>query len=138
MTPFDQIVGVLQDYFDGLYHSDTRRLRRVFHPTAIYACASGGPLLVLRMDEYLPIVDKRPSPASRGERRQDRILSIEFAGPVTALARVECAIEPKHFTDLLTLVHVDGRWQIIAKVFHYDTPGTPRGLVEGGLQNVGV
>lgn len=24
------------------------------------------------------------------------------------------------FTDLLSLVFVDGRWQIIAKVFHYD------------------
>jgi hypothetical protein len=29
-------------------------------------------------------------------------------------------IRPKHFTDLLTLVHVDGRWQIISKVFHYE------------------
>lgn len=140
MTPsFDRIVVTLQDYFDGLHHSDTGRLRRVFHPSAIYACASGGgPLLVLRMDEYFPIVDRRPSPASRGERRQDRILSIEFAGPVTALARVECAIEPKHFTDLLTLVHVDGRWQVIAKVFHYDTAGMPRGPDEGGLQAVGT
>lgn len=72
------------------------------------------------MDEYFPIVDQRPSPASRKEGRTDRILSIEFAGPVTALARVECSIRPKHFTDLLTLIRVDGRWQIIAKVFHYE------------------
>lgn len=33
---------------------------------------------------------------------------------------VECAIAPKYFTDLLTLVRVDDRWQIIAKVFHYE------------------
>ena len=74
------------------------------------------------MDEYFPIVDARPSPASRGEARRDRILSIEFAGPVTAFARVECAIAPKFFTDFLTLVKLDGRWQIIAKVFHYELP----------------
>ena len=48
-------------------------------------------------------------------------MSIDFAGPVTALARVECAIAERHFTDFLSLVHVDGRWQIMAKVFHYDT-----------------
>jgi hypothetical protein len=72
------------------------------------------------MDEYLPIVAKRPSPASRHETRDDKILSIEFAGPVTALARVQCAIGEKTFTDLLSLIHVDDRWQIISKVFHYD------------------
>jgi hypothetical protein len=117
---FVEVAAVLQDYFDGLYHSDTTRLRRVFHPRAVYACATGGTALILSMDEYFPIVDARPSPASRGDARTDRILSIEFAGPVTALARLECAIEPKHFIDLLTLIRLDGRWQVISKVFHYD------------------
>lgn len=119
-NPFDAVVAVLKNYFEGLYRSDTLILGQVFHPEAIYACATDGTLLTLRMGEYFPIVDKRPSPASQGEERMDRILAIEFVGPVTALARVECAIKPKHFTDLLTLIHVDGRWQIISKVFHYE------------------
>jgi len=117
---YDQMTRVLSDYFDGLYHSDTKRLRRVFHPQALYACATEAPLLRLDMEAYFAVVDKRPSPASRNERRRDRILSIEFAGPVTAFARVECAIGEKFFTDLLTFVLIDGRWQIMAKVFHYD------------------
>ena len=122
MTPDrDAVTQALTTYFDGLYHSDTKRLRQVFHPRAIYACAPDENLLYLTMDEYFPIVDKRPSPASKNEARHDRILSIEFAGPATAFARVECAIEPKHFTDFLTLVFVDGRWQIMSKVFHYET-----------------
>ncbi|HEX5685854.1 MAG TPA: nuclear transport factor 2 family protein [Ideonella sp.] len=111
---------MLQTYFDGLYHSDVARLRGVFHPQAVYACATAEPAVILRMDEYFPIVEKRVSPASRGDPRSDRILSIEMAGPVTAHARVECALLPKQFTDLLTLIHVDGRWQVIAKVFHYE------------------
>lgn len=119
------ISAVLTRYFDGLYHSDTGRLRSVFHPLAIYACAAEGTLTHLTMDAYFPIVDNRPSPASRNEVRADRIISIEFAGPVTALARVECAIGPKHFTDLLSLVFLEGRWQIIAKVFHYDLDTGP-------------
>lgn len=115
------VEAVLGDYFEGLYRSDAGLLGRVFHPRAIYACASDGPLRTLSMAEYLPMVDQRPSPASRAEARTDRIVSIEFAGPVTALARVECSILPRHFIDLLTLVQVDGRWQIIAKVFHQGT-----------------
>lgn len=119
---FDAVTQVLSEYFDGLHYGDTAILKRVFHPSAQYASATDGSLLLRTMDEYFPIVDARPSPASRGEARRDRILSIEFAGPVTAFARVECAIAPKLFTDFLTLVKLDGRWQIIAKVFHYDVP----------------
>lgn len=115
-----EIEQVLATYFDGLHHSDVERLAQVFHPAAIYATATDGPLLRLTMDEYFPVVAARAAPASRGEARRDRIVSIDFAGPVTALARVHCAIGPKLFTDLLTLVHVDGRWQVVAKVFHFD------------------
>jgi hypothetical protein len=117
---FAEIAAAMTLYFDGLYHSDTARLARVFHPAARYACATEGSLLHLGMEEYFPVVDKRQSPASRGEARADRIVAIEFAGPVTALVRAECRIGPKRFTDLLTFVRLDDRWQIVAKVFHFD------------------
>lgn len=125
VTPYAEVVAVLQDYLDGLHHSDTRLLRRVFHPDAVYATATPEPPLILRMEAYFPVVDARPSPASRGEPRTDAIDHIAFAGPVTAFARVRCSIAPKHFVDLLTLIRVEGRWQIIAKVFHWDA-GAPR------------
>lgn len=119
-TNFAAVAAVLGRYFDGLYHSDTALLRSVFHARAHYVCATEGTLVHLGMDEYFPIVDQRPSPASRNEARADRIVAIEFAGPVTAFARVECAIGAKFFSDLLTFVFVEGRWQIISKVFHFD------------------
>jgi hypothetical protein len=118
--PFDAVAAVLQRYFDGLYHGDTRRLGEVFHPQALYASATGGELLALDMARYFPVVDARPSPASRGEARQDRILRIEFNGPVTALAVVQCAIGERRFTDWLALLCLEGRWQVISKVFHFE------------------
>lgn len=117
---FRAIAAVMGDYFDGLYYSDTDRLARVFHPLAQYICATDGSLLHRTMGEYFPVVAARPSPASRGEARQDRILSIEFVGPVTARAVLNCAIGDRFFTDWLTLVRLDGRWQVISKVFHYE------------------
>ncbi|MEZ5935422.1 MAG: nuclear transport factor 2 family protein [Alphaproteobacteria bacterium] len=114
------VARVLGDYFDGLYHSDSTLLSKVFHPEARYVSATGGTLLHLTMAEYFPLVDRRPSPASRGEARTDSIISIAFAVPVTAFARVTCSIHPKAFTDFLTLIRLDGEWRIIAKVFHYD------------------
>jgi Putative lumazine-binding len=119
-SDFSEVAAVLNEYFDGLHFSDTTRLARVFHPKAHYVSATEGSLLIRTMDEYFPIVDARPSPASRGEKRTDQIVSIDFAGPVTATARLNCAIGEKYFTDCLTLIKLGGRWQIISKVFHYD------------------
>jgi len=119
-TAFAAIAEALQLYFDGLYHSDTERLRRVFHPNARYVTATGDELVDMGMDEYFPVVDKRPAPAASNQPRQDRIVSIAMAGPKTAAVRLNCAIADRYFTDLLTLIEVDGEWRIISKVFHYD------------------
>ena len=58
------------------------------------------------------------SAKSKGSARADRIVSIDFSGPATAFAKVECQIPPRYFTDYLTLLKVDGRWQVIAKAYH--------------------
>ena len=124
-SPYQAIEQALTLYFDGLYHSDTDRLAKVFHPNAHYVCATEDPLMYLTMEEYFPIVSRRQSPASRGEPRQDKIVSINLAGSNTALAILNCAIGEKFFTDYLSLILVDGRWQIISKVFHFDLQTPP-------------
>lgn len=117
---FDAVAAVIDVYFDGLYESDTRRLRRAFHRQAIYVSPTGGEFLYRDMETYFAVVDKRPSPKSKGEVRRDSIRSIEFAGPDMARAVVHCAIGDKYFTDYLTFVRADGEWRIMAKVFHHD------------------
>ncbi|KND18944.1 hypothetical protein ADZ37_11215 [Pannonibacter phragmitetus] len=114
---FQEITGVLQDYFDALYFCDTGILQRVFHPRAIYATADETPLLYRTMEEYVPVVAARQSPASRGELRRDHIDAIDLAGDNTAFARVRCSIGQRDFVDFLTLVRSEGQWRIIAKVF---------------------
>lgn len=117
---FEEIVLALESYFDGLHMSDSALLRKVFHPNAIYACATEIPFRYLMMEEYFSIVDQRPSPASRGEMRRDRVVGIEFAGEQTAMVKATCLIGDRSFTDFLSMVHLDGRWLIIAKIFHFD------------------
>lgn len=113
------IEALMGHYFDGLYHGDVVLLAQVFHPQAIYATASGDELLRLDLDDYLLRVQQRPTPASQGHHRTDQIVSIDMAGPVTAVVRAQCSIPGRAFIDLLTLVKVDQRWQIISKVFDF-------------------
>ncbi len=117
---FAAVAAVLQDYFDGLYNSDTGLLARVFHPKAVYVSATEDTLIYRTMAEYFPIVAAREPPAARGEPRADRIVEITFSGPKTATARVNCAIGPRYFTDCLTLILDEARWQVISKVFHWE------------------
>lgn len=119
---FNDVLRVIATYFDGLYDCDVEKLGSVFHPKALYATADESPFLHRSMEDYFPIVAARQSPASRGEPRRDYVDEIQFAGENTAFARVRCSIGERDFVDFLTLVRVDGRWQIIAKVFQIITP----------------
>lgn len=127
---FSAIAGLLDTYYDGLYHCDIERLRQVLHPAALYACASDGRLLTYDMATYFSVVAQRQSAASQGLAKSRRIVRIEFAGPVTAWVHFACEIHPKRFDDRLTLVKLDGRWIIVSKVFHYET--MPVGQRSGG------
>ena len=77
MSDAEAIEALLGRYFDGLYRSDADLLRTVFHPQALYACATEG-LVTMDMATYLPRVAARPAPASRGDSRHDRVLSVEL------------------------------------------------------------
>jgi len=115
----DEIRQCLQQYFDGLYFADANLLAEVFHPKAHYTSTTSGVLQHLSMPEYFEIVRQRFSPAEQNQQRQDAIISIDIVGEKTALAKVRCVLEPKYFTDFLSLIFIDGRWHIISKVFHY-------------------
>lgn len=113
------IEKVLQVYFDGLYEGDTKKLGEAFHPAShLYSADGDGKAADLPRAEWFKLVESRPSAKSKGSERGDRIVSIDFAGPATAFAKVECQIQPRYFTDYLTLLKVDGRWQVISKSFH--------------------
>ena len=130
MSELTLIEALMGRYFDGLYHGDVASLAQVFHPQTLYATASGGALLRLDLEAYLQRVQQRPSPVSQGHQRTDQIVSIEMAGPVTAVVRAQCSIPGRAFIDLLTLVKVDQRWQIMSKVFDF-TEATASTLPDG-------
>lgn len=109
----------LQKYFDGLYYGDVALLSSVFHPKAQYCCTNAGELIHLNMVEYFDIVKHRPAPSTTSDDRHDRIIFIDKISETTALAKVQCVIKPKYFTDLLSLIFIEGRWQIISKVFDF-------------------
>ena len=112
------IEGVIQSYLDGLYESDSARIAIAFHPTsALTSLTDAGELVITPRDVWLDKVRTRPSPKQQGLPRHDQVLSIDLVSPMMAYVKLKCAIPPRFFTDQLSLLKIDGRWQIAQKVF---------------------
>ena len=116
------IEAVLQTYFDGMYEGDVDKLRRAFHPTAdLRSVAADGTLAVMPRTAWFDLVKSRASPKSQDLSRHDWVVTIDRSGPATALAKVQCAIPPRYFTDYLTLGRLNEGWVIVGKTYHTDT-----------------
>ena len=111
------IRAAVQTYLDGLYEGDADKLAAVFHPTSALTQWQDGELKIVPRDAWLEAVRNRPSPQARGLGRADEILAIDQLGPAMAHVKLRCAIPPRHFTDLLSLLKIEGRWQVAQKVF---------------------
>jgi hypothetical protein len=111
------IEAAIKTYLDGLHEGDVDKLATVFHPTSALTGLVDGKLVVTPRDKWLEAVRTRPSPKKTGLSRHDHILSIDIMSPSMAQVKVNCAIPPKFFTDQLSMLKIDGRWQVAQKVF---------------------
>lgn len=111
------IEAAIQTYFDGLYEGDTEKLASVFHPTSALTWEKDGALKVWPREEWLEVIRGRASPKAKNLARGDEILSVDQSSPTTAFVKLKCQIPPLYFTDYLNLLKVDGRWQVVQKIF---------------------
>lgn len=108
--------AVIADYFRGIYEGDIETLRRVFHPQAqLFGDIKGQPYH-RTLPDYLEAVRARKSPAALGESFQMRILSIECINGI-ASARLHCPMLGFNYHDVLALNFIEGRWQVVSKLF---------------------
>jgi Putative lumazine-binding len=117
------IEAVVKTYLDGLYEGDADKIASAFHPTSALTGMTDGELVITPRDKWLAAVRSRPSPEKSGLTRHDHVLTIDQPGPTMAFVKVQCAIPPKFFTDQLSLLKIDGRWQIAQKVFMTEIRG---------------
>ena len=127
MTDTDEIKnieGVIQSYLDGLHEGDAGKIASAFHPTsALTSVSETGELAITPRDVWLNNVRNRPSPKQQGLPRHDQVLSIDLVGPTMAYVKLKCAIPPRFFTDQLSLLKIEGRWQVAQKVFMTELRG---------------
>ena len=117
------VEATVRTYLDGLYEGDVDKLASVFHPTSALTQSLDGELKVVPRENWFEAVRGRKSPKAAGLERGDHVLAIDLVGPSMALVKVKCQMPPRYFTDLLSLLKIESRWQVVQKVFMTETAG---------------
>lgn len=102
-----------------MYESSPEKARAAFHPNAKIAGYLQGELLQMSVDDFAEFVGGQPSAKSNGEAARLDVLSLTIAG-ATAVAQVREDYLGMTFLDSLSLINVDNRWSIYAKIFHIE------------------
>lgn len=110
----DAVAAAIQPYLDGAVSGSSETMKAAFHPdAAIYGYIGpdifGGPIQGL--------YDWHDSNGAAADL-QSRIANIDIEGTI-ATVRIELDNWTGHkFTDMFTLLKMDGEWKIISKVFY--------------------
>ena len=108
---------MLSDYFDAMHTQDMDKFDRVFHKDVVLYSAQTGELNIRPYVVYREAVVNRESPQSKGEARNEKIIMIDEISDTAALAKVQLEMFGGVMQDYLNLIHIDGRWQIISKIW---------------------
>lgn len=114
LSEYDAITKTVQTYIEGGKSGRGADMKPAFHPGATIFGYVGADLFAGPIQQLFDWNDQN-GPATE---LQGRIVSIDLAETV-ATVRLELDNWTGHrFTDMFTLLKVDGEWKIINKVFH--------------------
>jgi hypothetical protein len=114
VSEYDAIAETVQHYVDGGKFGRTADMKLAFHPDATIFGYIGPDLFAGPIQKLYDWNDQN-GPAAE---LQSRIAGVDIGGTI-ATVRLELDNWSGHrFTDMFTLLKVDGQWKIISKVFY--------------------
>lgn len=114
-----EVCTLLGRYFEGLYHSDSKVLRSVFHADLSYVNGTAGTYEQMGLEAYMSRIDARTPPASRGDPRGEVIERIALKGDRIGIVEARMTMMGRNYQDLLTLINTEDGWRVLTKVFSF-------------------
>ena len=117
LSEYDAITKTVQNYINGGKTGHTADMKLAFHAAATIFGSIGADLFAGPIQQLFDWNDQNGA----AKELEGRITSIDLVETV-ATVRLELDNWSGHrFTDLFTLLKVDGEWKIMNKVFHLHT-----------------
>ena len=118
-TDVGALVAIAKAYFEAAYEMDAEKFASVFHPScSVTKVGEDGNVSVTPVETWLAAVRNMKAPQQLGLERHDEILSVDIVREL-ALLKLKLQIPPRHMTDMLLCLKVNGTWKIAQKVMTY-------------------
>ena len=114
LSDYDAITNTIHNYINGGQTGRTAEMKLAFHPDATIFGYVGPDLFAGPIQKLFDWNDQN-GPATE---LQGRITSIDLIETVATVRLELDNWSGRRFTDLFTLLKVDGEWKIISKVFY--------------------
>jgi len=115
-----ELLSAVKTYLDAIYFCDVEKLDAVFHPSSSLFDADEGKIFADPIASFRAGVASRPSPAGRGQKRVEEILSIDGLSAISATVKLRLQAHENVFVDHLAFVKGEDGWQIVSKVWHLE------------------
>ena len=119
MTEIVAITEVVERYYQALYVCDVEEVKSIFDPSAHIRGYYEGELINQSLLQYLRLLSTLSTPEMIGESVDAKILSINVIDK-TAIIQTQYAFESLKYVDFLSLLKINGQWQIVGKLFHHN------------------
>lgn len=119
--PNTELLTAVQTYFDALFTCDLALFDKVFDNNCSLFDADEGVIAVEPIAQYRNVIADRIPPSSKGQKREDEIMMIDWLSDVSALVKVRLRIHQKVFLDHLCFVKGIEGWRIVAKIWHLES-----------------
>ena len=110
------IRAVVMAYLEGMIYGNEEQLRSSMHPLCMQAGHFLGKYEFMPRDEFITAIAPEPKQAAGSPIVHDYKMIDVTAD--TAIVKVTDDCFGTSFTDYLTLIKHDGRWQIVMKAFY--------------------
>lgn len=118
MNAADEVAQVVGSYIQSFHRGDGALAQEVFAPEAHLHGIEKGKLALMPRDAYADYLT-RSGPLPEALQELGRPLAITVHTPDLASAVVEVWGKSRRYTDLLSLMKIDGSWRIVAKVYSW-------------------
>ena len=115
----EAIATVVRLYIEGAANGDAAKLKEAFHEHARIFGSLGGTRYDRGLDEMIELETSAPM-------NSDGRFSAHITSIVQATVEEDGCWGTVSFTSFLSLAKVDGRWQIVAKVFAHVSGALPQ------------
>lgn len=116
-TEVKSIRETLEHYIEGLRTGDVDLLQKAFHPEAIMTGYLGPDPMVIPIQGLYDLVSDNEAPADGDAPFAAAIQSVDVTGSTATAVVTEQGYLGHDFQDSFQLLKLDGRWQIMAKLF---------------------